>query len=144
MNSLKASVFATGVNDTYLALDSSTITDTAFTPNKVTAIGTSVAIQAQEYTADVVNPEIFAYTLNLNNDQLTLTFNEPVDPNTADCTLITIHNSTLTPLVSVALTGCEININEIISGVEVLTLNLNQPDLTEVKANINLATSMEE
>ena len=141
VNALKASVFAKNVNNTYIAITTSTITDTAFTPNHVMEISTDRALQAIDYVPDVTSPSLVAYTLNLNVDRLLLTFNEPVDPRSVDCSQITVQNSTTEPISMTQLTGCLIDISDIIAGVEVLTLNLVRPDITAIKANRQLATS---
>ena len=82
------------------------------------------------------------FTLNLDEDKLILTFNEPVDPRTAHCLSITLTNTSTSPsITSVPLTGCLTELPSILSGVNILTLNLNKPDLVSIKANHNIATS---
>ena len=142
INALKASAFAKSEGDTYISLSSNTITDTAFTPLSVVEVPTDMAIQVSEYIEDSTPPLFIDFTLNLDEDKLVLTFNEPVDPRTTDCLSITLTNSTTASnITTVPITGCLIDIPSILSGVSILTLNLNRPDLVAIKANNNIATS---
>ena len=141
VNIIKGSVFAKDINDTYLAIGSETIADTAFHPNQVVSISTYKAIMASSYTKDITPPFLEDFTLNLNEDVLTLTFNEPIDQRSVDCQAVTFVNDTINPIATVSLTGCIIEITDIIGGSKEIVLELTKPDIIAFKANAYIASN---
>ena len=143
LNALKASVFAKDSNSTYIAIEARTITDNAFTPNEVMPITTDAALQLIEgaFTPDSTPPFLQRYTLDMDSDLLILTFNEPIDHSSVDCVRITLYNTNSTSEVSLTLSGCILAVNEEVAGLMVVTLELINPDITELKVNRNFATS---
>eukprot|EP00731_Ephydatia_muelleri_P036557 Em0277g2a len=64
INALKASLFAKSTATTYLSIAAKTISDTALTPNSVTAIGMDIALRGS-YVPDTIDPQLVAYTLDM-------------------------------------------------------------------------------
>ena len=49
-----------------------------YTPNNVIPVNTENAVQVSNYASDTINPELTSFTLDMDSDILTLTFNEPM------------------------------------------------------------------
>ena len=142
LNVLKGSVFAKDSNSTFLAIESTTITDNAFTPNDIIPISTESAIPTSNYTADTTSPVLLEYTLDMDSDILILTFNEPINHTSVDCTNITLYNTTSsTQQATLPLTDCLTEEIEDVAGILVITFELVQPDITDLKVNLDFATS---
>ena len=72
--------------NTYISISSSAIQDT--TGNFVAAIPHTNALQVTNYTRDTTRPQLIGFTLDLNSDILSLTFDETVSGSTLDETQI--------------------------------------------------------
>ena len=147
LNALKASIFAKDTNTTFIAIEATTITDNAFTPNQVDPIGTDMALPLPDggYTPDTTPPMLYQYTLDMDRDLLILTFNEPINPNSTSCNSITLYNSSdiSASLSQLTLTGCVIEYSEEVAGFIMITLQLTREDITDIKENRFFATSAE-
>lgn len=143
VNALKASIFATDSNSTYITIEATAITDNAFTPNEVIPIGSDMALQADAYVTDQTAPALQQYTLDIDSDLLILTFDEPIDPTSVDCGSITLYNTSSSDQAALTLSGCLLSYSEEVAGLIVLTLELERPDITTLKINLNFATSTE-
>ena len=130
LNALKASIFAKDTNTTFIAIEATTITDNAFTPNQVDPIGTDMALPLPDggYTPDTTPPMLYQYTLDMDRDLLILTFNEPINPNSTSCNSITLYNSSdiSASLSQLTLTGCVIEYSEEVAGFIMITLQLTR------------------
>ena len=49
-----------------------------YTANNVIPGNTEDAVQVSNYASDTINPELTSFTLDMDSDVLTLTFNKPV------------------------------------------------------------------
>ena len=76
---------------TFLAIQNFTIAD--MNGNSVSEISISDALPVTEYTIDQSAPILEEFHLDLDSNQLVLTFDETVNVNTLDAQLITIHSS---------------------------------------------------
>ena len=136
INALKAQEsVATSVSNTYLSLEVGSFADSlggnAITPEPV---------QASSVIADIVQPELQNFDLDLNLGQLRLTFSETVLANSITASGATIQsNSDRTMSAHIRqLTG-----GRTVSGNGVqITFQLNSEDLNALKADINFATSV--
>jgi hypothetical protein len=140
-NSLKASLFSKDAISTFITIEPGTITDNAFTPNQVMEIAADEALAVETYVEDDTSPELRMYTLDMDRDLLILTFNEPVDPNTVNCSEITLHNTSSTGGAELTLTGCNITSDTNLAGMLVITIQLTQEDITALKVNQRFAVS---
>ena len=141
VNALKASYFAKDRSNTYIAITARTITDTAFTPNDIIPIVTDNALQVSNYTNDTTDPEFTRFTLDMDSDILTLTFNEPVLFSNIDCSSITLYNSTGAEAASLMLSGCIFQSEFPGVGQMIIAVSLTRPDITLLKLNLQLATT---
>jgi len=68
----------TNVTDCYVALTADTFVDTAESANSLPIVRPTAARQLDQVLADTKDPNLLAYTLDLDNDKLSLNFDEPV------------------------------------------------------------------
>ena len=78
VNELKRLPFATTIENTYIAIGSSLIVDLAFSNNPTQSILTDNATQALNLTQDDTGPLVLSASLNIAQDMLQITFDEPV------------------------------------------------------------------
>ena len=83
--------FGTSINNTYLAVESTTISD--MNGNKIVAISISNAQRATSHYPDSDLPVLVSYTLDLNTGILVLTFSETVNISTLNPNLFFIQSS---------------------------------------------------
>ena len=82
---------AKNLSTTYLSLDSGALADQNGNPTN--PIPASSAIQANRFTPDTTRPYLISFDLNLNDNYLSLYFNEAVNPSTFGISLITLQNT---------------------------------------------------
>ena len=104
-NELKRRSFATSTSDTFLRMTSTTATDMSIFPNSIVAINDGQAKAAAAVTTDVTAPVLSAFTLSVDTDELTMTFNEPVNWAVLNAKQLTLSSSNGTSPVTVPLTG---------------------------------------
>ena len=95
-NNLKLSSFATSRDDTFLFLSSNAIQD--LFGSAVVAISSSIAQQVRNYTEDTFPPMVATFTLDLDSNQLIVTFSEPVFASSIISTNFTLSNGSTTTL----------------------------------------------
>ena len=140
-DAIKSLPFGTDANDTYIFITENLIFDTALNmPNQVSPIPSSDGLRASEVITDSKPPYIAAYTLDLNNGTLILSFSEPVLYDTFNVTDVTLSSSTVGD-VSLMLTNTVVIMNEGRLGDSVITIALDPSDLAVLKLNRSLATS---
>ena len=139
---IKGSLFANTENDTYLSLLSHTITDAAFYPNSVVEIPSDMALQVAQdrLIVDRSRPTLFEYTLDITSDLLILTFNEPIEYASINCTEVTLYNTSDGMEANLTLTGCTVSQEPNMTGTPILTLQLTGEDITALKSNVYFAT----
>ena len=144
LDAVKALDFIKSRTDTFLSMIASTLKDTAFTGRQVTAIPNTAAKQVQTYTADTGAPTVSSFHLDLVNDQLLLTFSEPVRGSstsltTANLKQITLQNKASSPTASVVLTGGTVVTTT--NGTKTVTITLLDADVRSLKTSSILGTS---
>ena len=144
LDAVKALDFIKSRADTFLSMIASTLKDTAFTGRQVTAIPKTAAKQVQTYTADTGAPTVSSFHLDLANDQLLLTFSEPVRGSstsltTANLKQITLQNKASSPTASVVLTGGTVVTTT--NGTKTVTITLLDADVRSLKTSSILGTS---
>ena len=134
LNAIKDDGFGTGLNDTFVTLDNNTVLDLALNPNGNEQIENGTELGG--YTGDTTPPMLLLYTIDLENNRLSITFDEPVDPSTLQGTFFNLSsrcggNGSVVTLNLVALPSTQ---------PEVLVLDLTS-DVTEIKVDTSLAVS---
>jgi len=69
---------ANSKNGTFLVFADELVTDMATVANKIVAAPASGALQAKKYAADVTEPELLSFNLNMSSEVLSMTFSEPI------------------------------------------------------------------
>ena len=87
---LKSSQYFKDENSTFLFLSEMTVTDLSFYRNEIVAIPSNESLQVQNFTRDSEGAQLVSFTLDYTTNQLLLTFNEPILPETFDFRLISI------------------------------------------------------
>jgi len=134
---------ATRENNTYISLSASTVIDLSHEQNPVQPIFISDSMQADLYIPDLAPPELEAFDLDLNANQLSLYFNEPVlqtSLNISQLTLQSTGNGNLPSSVTRPLTGGEI-LPELFQGSAVVTFNLTDDDVAFLELSGSIATT---
>ena len=75
-------------NNTYLSLTSLTTTD--ISGNDIVAIPLNMPYQAREVVPDSAGPKVVTFTLDVNNVNLTLHFDEMVNGSSFNSTVLTL------------------------------------------------------
>ena len=131
------SVLGTSISTTYLSVTAGAVRDA--TGRSFPGIPTSLALQAVEYTVDLVSPQLLDYTFDFNEGSIILTFDENVDPSSFQPTEFLILASTATPAVNVSLSGYR---ELVASGNNILTLVLSPEDYDILNTNDDIAVSI--
>ena len=144
-NALKAiDHLASNENNTYISITQSLITDAVRrVPNPVNDILFDRALPVTTFTADQISPILLSFSIDLDEDTLTLIFNEPVRVSTIDSSSITILSSnSMFPNDLRTLTGGIVNIvGTTLNSSMMITVSLAQPDIRYLKLSRNVATS---
>ncbi len=125
---------ASSLGSTYLVVGENAILDTS--DNPVVPISDIMALGANRFILDEVNPRLESFGLNLTTDILSLFFSETVDVQTLDATQITLHSSRSSTASSISLTGA---LTESLNG-PILLLALSTPDLNFIKEDESFGT----
>ena len=134
---------ATSRMNTYLALSASTAIDLSYQQNPVQTITINNSVQADAYIPDFAPPELESFDLDLDANQLTLYFNEPVFLDSLDfsrLTLQSVNNTNIPGSTSRSLTEGEILL-EIFQGSAVVTFTLAENDVAFLELNGMIATT---
>ena len=126
LNNIKVSTFAKERADTYLTIEPSAVADLAPTANAVEGRTLEVG---DGYTPDSVAPQLLSYHLNLNTNDLVLTFNEPVSVSDINLDRITVSTSA-SGVDSHSLTGGTLTS---MSQQTIVNIALSSPDLIVLK-----------
>jgi len=129
-------------SSTFLAVNSSAITDVASNP--VRAVSTAAAMAVSSYNFDGLAPSLVSFNLNMNYNEttalLSLTFNDVVIISSLDTTKLTLRAlaSTTDPNLFYTLTG---GASHSADGY-VVDIELSFADTNNIKAKSGLATSV--
>ena len=145
-NAIRALPYAKESSNTYLSLDSSSFKDVAIIPNQVVPILNTQALNVRNYISDNIPPSILEFTLNLNQDQLIITFTESVSIASLNTSSLQLAGNISDPDTAVNLTGGMVGPipEDSFPGAQVLLINLTQPDIIAIKTNGFLASSIED
>ena len=131
---------ATSANDTYIYFNATVITDLAHEPLNAMPIAIGDGYPVTMYINDSTAPRLSEFQLDLNNDRVLLTFNEPIRTTSlTNFSLFTLHTGEMpTPMQTVTLSGGTRVTNN--DGEKVIMVMLLEDDVTEIKLNSLLAT----
>ena len=130
---------ATMLSNTYISIEPRTVTDQASPPNRAQPISNA---SVTDFSADTTAPRVIAFSLNLDANSMTLTFNEPVVLSSfaPDHLTISSSGSLLTPgVISYNLTGGSIQSTQTTAS-RLFSFSLAQPDLIYLKTTPGIAT----
>ena len=147
LSGIKATEFAKSANNTFLTIDAFTITDIAIRrPNRVVPIVNGNSLQVSEYIADITSPQVVSFTLDLSEEIISLTFNEPVRPSTLDVTEIALQSAenTFGGVVIVPLTSGSVVGTMVYDGVFSFSIRINRDQTRTIKLNENIGTGIED
>ena len=114
-------------------------------PNPVVSIGFEQAIQVDTLVADNQSPTLLFFALNLVEDVISLTFNEPVRVSSMRYETITLLSAaTTSALDAYNLTGGQNTVATNVNGTMVLIGHLEPPDIRYLKLSTLLATSLQD
>ena len=131
LNELKLQpLLATSESNTYLYMEEGTILDLAKEPNQVNDITLSVT----DYVSDQTNPNLIAFSADVNLGTLTLNFDEPVNASTLDPTGISLLSSE--DMREIRLTGGNTTSD---NGLQIVVV-ITEDDLNAIKVLENLYT----
>ena len=139
VNGIKMQIMlATELNNTYLSVSSGAITDTG--NNSVVPVPSTDALLAADYEADLDPPSLISVVLDLQAGALLLEFSEAVNaPNIVD--LITVRNAATSGASSINLDPF-LATRVVETGSSTIRLVIQQSQLTTLKTDSNIATSM--
>ena len=104
--------------------------------NRLIPITSRKALMATNYIGDGIRPTLMEYTLDLNLEQITLTFDETINASTVNVTQITLQSSSMAPTVDYTLTTSRVIYN---SRPEIV-IQLSFEDVNEIKRQDMLCT----
>ena len=135
---LKIASFASSESDTYIYFSQGAIQD--LFNNNVTAISSGDAKKVRTFVNDTTPPDLSSFTLDLDSNQLVLTFSEPVQSGTLDTTGFTLTNSSTSPSADVALSNITFA-----EGTEslraIVTFDIDGETLTAIKTDPQLGVN---
>merc|ERR1719272_2377527 len=124
--------------NTHISFGDNTFTDVDSNP--LAGIASTDAKEAQEWFPDTTPPELDSFSLNMNDNTLTLNFNEPVDDSNVFYSAITIQSKKdINAATKVVLTGADSKVRS--ANGMVLTIGLKDADINKKTKDAGLAIS---
>ena len=157
LNAIKQNTeLATSMHNTYITFTADLIDSHGGRIDEISLIAEGINILAitdgnadivREFTADSNHPLLVSFNLDLNSNELILTFNETVDASELNLTTITLQNNQSNPSEEFILTlRTETDTTPTTSGQEdstVILISLGFDDRNDIKRVTNLAISNE-
>ena len=129
---------ATEESNTYIAMDLTTVKDTANNTNAIVTISSAIRLTNGGYTPDTSLAELSSAELDMNQGQLKLIFNDVINAQSVAPFLVSIQNKS-TSIDSSTYTISTSSIASSQSSDE-MYIYLHVSDLNKIKANLQLAT----
>ena len=126
------------INSTYLFVPGSAFYDIEGNPG--ITINSSAALKVSTLDVDLTAPDLLEFNLDLNVGVITLTYNQALDPSTANFTLLTLQNDAINSTSSYTLTAGNATFLDPDNN-KVLLVTIDQTDLNIIKFNRELAIS---
>ena len=129
---------ATEESNTYIAMDLSTVKDTANNTNIIVPISSAIRLTNGGYTPDTSLAELSSAELDMNQGQLKLIFNDVIDAQSVAPFLVSIQNKS----TSIDSSTYTISTSSTVSSQssDEMYIYLHTSDLNKIKANLQLAT----
>ena len=128
ISAIKANaVLGTEVDNTFISFSESAFRDPSGNP--VIPLSSRNALRASNHTADSAPPVLLAYTVDPNDDTLTLTFDEVVDGNSFNFSLFTLFSTDDLNATNYTLTGGTVTAID----NSVVTITFDFDDITALK-----------
>eukprot|EP00118_Oscarella_pearsei_P023607 m.284220 g.284220 ORF g.284220 m.284220 type:complete len:7575 (+) comp40677_c0_seq9:1023-23747(+) len=127
LRKLKASSFAKDENSTYISIAEGTVKDMGFDANPSKQIS-GLTILRDNYVADSTAPNLPSFTLDLSKNELSLSFDEPVDQTSLNFSKIDLH--TASKSFALTLTG---GVTRTATDSTELIISLSDADITNIK-----------
>ena len=121
--------------NTFVAIEAEAFLDLQGRP--IVAVTDRNAIGVTNYIGDMTSPELESFDFDLNQGQIIMTFNEPVDNASLVFNLITVRESFASNSTGITLQGGVTTTSNIMTTV---TLTLDRRDLNIIKADTRIAT----
>ncbi|XP_065886866.1 uncharacterized protein [Dysidea avara] len=129
---------ATNENNTMLSITNLTIQD--MNDNYVIPINFTEALNVSNFTADMVNPYLESFDLDMDASTITLSFSETVNSSSLNVTSIVFQDANaLTPANYRLTDGYTLSIDG-----SVIVVNITKEDLDLIKQDVMLATNQED
>jgi len=146
---IKSADLAKSRESTFLSLTNATFRDTAFIPNAVVSILPESALQAGAYIADTTAPLLAAFQLVISSPiSLILTFNEPMRVPSLNTTGVQLQTGAVASVPTLVLTGGDVSPSIVVlpngftAGRNVITILLNQGDITRLETSVGLGNNV--
>ena len=132
LNEIKKDInLATSSSNTYLALESTTVSDMKFNP--VVPITTLLPLPVSNYTTDGVAPELERFDLDMDASTMVLYFSETVNPTTLDLSQFLFQSSLSVPYNSTDIHGLTGGVASTALPTPSFSVAINVPDLNDLK-----------
>ena len=133
---------ATSRANTYLVINEDTFKDAA--ARNIIGIPSNEALQVDPFIPDRTSPLLIDFSLDMNSNELVITFNEPIEPSSIIFTRLILLNSSSnsTSLASVTLSTPISSVPSNEFTVFSITLN-STSDIERIKSQADLATSVD-
>ena len=132
LNEIKKNInLATSTADTYLALESTAVSDMKLNP--VEAVSTANPRPVTDYIEDKVNPELEAFDLDMDAPTMTLYFSETVNPTTMDLNQFLFQSAESVFANSTDVHRLTGGVVSTADPTPSFTVTLNVPDLNDLK-----------
>ena len=141
LSAIKATAIGNASATTFISLSEGVIVDMAFIPQLSRAVYSSNTEQVRSLSRDTVSPTIFSFHINMDRDELIITFSEPIRTSPFDLTRFSLKPNCSTS-VKHTLTGGSLA-GSPTSGVSSVVLKLIQADIVKLKEDTAFATSLD-
>ena len=126
----------TSISTTYLAITDGAVQDSTRKP--LVGIPTLSALQASEYTVDLVQPELYNFTFDFNQGRILLTFSEAINVDSFQPNAFTLQDLSSSPSANYSLTSYQ---SLALDGT-ILTVEISPEDYDALNTDNNLVTSL--
>ena len=139
---IKAADFASSRSNTFLSIQAGTAFDVALIPNSLIAIPSNAALQVTEFITDFISPLLQSFELNLNLNQLRLTFNERIKGAELNLTRFRLQEASSSPNFATIPYGTltDMSGQPVINDIEIIYVNLLQEPALSLKTNSDFGT----
>uniref|UniRef100_A0A1X7V1F8 Uncharacterized protein n=1 Tax=Amphimedon queenslandica TaxID=400682 RepID=A0A1X7V1F8_AMPQE len=133
--------FFTSEDDTFIVFSNGLIKDWTDVNNIQPRVSGINSLQASLFSPDITPPQHTAFNqLDMNDNSMTISFNEPIDITNVNYSAIILRSSTLSNATEVRLTGAA-GISYATADKRTLLIRFNDTDIMTLKSNPLIATA---